>query len=207
LKPGKSDGQLSTDHIINAPRDLITHLSLLFTAMLRHGIAPATFTDSTVIPIPKNCRKSLNSSENYRGIALNSPFSKLFELVVLMRHRDILNSSELQFGYKKNLSTTSCSFVADEVIHEYINGQSEVHIMLLDASKAFDCVNHITLFKELIKRGLCPIVCRILLFFTQIRQSGSDGTRFYLTFSKPQMASAKVAFYLQLNTPFTPTTS
>ena len=163
LKSGKSDGNLSTDYLINAPPVLFVHLAFLFTTMIRHGMSPSPFTESIIIPIPKNARKSVNDSENYRGIALNSPFSKLFELVVLQCHRNILSTSDLQFGYKKHLSTTSCSFVVDEVVQEYINGHTDIHIMLLDASKAFDCVNYVTLFKNLISRGLCPTLCRILL--------------------------------------------
>lgn len=170
LKSGKSDGTLVTDHLINAPATIHVHFSLLFTIMVRHGFAPRPFTDSVIVPIPKNMRKSLNNSENYRGIALNSPLSKLFELVILTRHRNILSTSDLQFGYKKGLSTNSCSFIVDEVIHEYVNGQSDVHIMLLDASKAFDCVNYITLFKRLSEKGLCPLVCRVLLQMHVIQQ-------------------------------------
>ena len=164
LKSGKSDGTLSTDHIIHASSDLLVHLSLLFTCMIRHGYSPSPFLKSTIIPIPKNVRKSLNDSNNYRGIALNSPLSKLFELVILYVHRDTLSTSDLQFGYKKGLSTNSCTFVANEVIQEYLNGDNDVHVMLLDASKAFDCVNYVTLFRQLIHKGICPLICRVLLY-------------------------------------------
>lgn len=163
LKRGKSDGILYTDHLINGGLKLHTFISLLFTAMTRHGYCPPTLLASTIIPIPKNMRKSLNDSGNYRGIALNSPFSKLFEMTILCAHRDILSTSDLQFGYKKKLSTVSCTFVADEVIEHYLNGGANVHVMLLDASKAFDCVNYITLFNQLIDKGLCPTVIRIVL--------------------------------------------
>ena len=172
LKAGKSDGVLSTDHIIKAPDELLVHFSFLFTLMIKHGHCPSPFIQSTIVPIPKNSRKSLNDSANYRGIALNSPVSKLFELVILCRHREVLASSDMQFGYKKGMSTTSCSAVVDEVIQHYINGQNDVHVMLLDASKAFDCVHYVTLFNQLIDKGLCPLVCRVLLrmHLTQIVQ-------------------------------------
>lgn len=164
LKAGKCDGVLSSDHILNACHELFVHLSLLFTTMIRHGFAPGPLLKSTVVPIPKNLRKSVNDSSNYRGIALNSPFSKVFELVVLCTHRHVLSSSDLQFGYKRGVSTSSCSFVAGEVIQEFLNGDNDVHVMLLDASKAFDCVNYVTLFSRLIHNGLCPLVCRVLLY-------------------------------------------
>ena len=100
LKTGKSDDALSTDHILNASGDFMIHFSLLCTAMVRHGFAPRYLLKSTIVPIPKNLRKSVNDSNNYRGIALNSPFSKLFELVILRNHRNALMTTDLQFGYR-----------------------------------------------------------------------------------------------------------
>ena len=164
LKSGKSDGVLSTDYILNAGSDLFTHFSFLFSAMVRHGFVPSSLLMATIVPIPKNLRKSVNDSNNYRGIALNSPFSKLFELVVLNTHRSVLSTTDLPFGYKKGLSTSSCTFVASEVIQEFLNGNSDVHVMLLDTSKAFDCVNYVTLFNSLMSKGLCPLITRVLLY-------------------------------------------
>ena len=164
LKADKSDGFLSTDHILHGGPDLLIHLSILFTSMVSHGFSPSAITLSTIIPIPKNLRKSINDSSNYRGIALNSPIGKLFELVILCLHRDVLTTTDLQFGYKKKLSTSSCTFVASEVIQHYMNGNNDVHVMLLDASKAFDCVHYVTLFRELLLKGFCPLVAKVLLF-------------------------------------------
>ena len=164
FKGGKRDGVLSTDHVINAGPDFAAHFSLLCSIMISHGYSPGRLLSATVVPIPKNLRKSVNDSNNYRGIALNSPVSKLFELVILKTHRDALSTTDLQFGYKKGLSTSSCTYVADEVIQSYLNGGNDVHIMLLDASKAFDCVNYVTLFRQLMLKRLCPLICRVLLF-------------------------------------------
>ena len=38
-----------------------------------------------------------------------------------------------------------------------------VHVLLLDASKAFDRVNYCMLFQKLIDKGMCPLVVRLLL--------------------------------------------
>jgi hypothetical protein len=149
--------------LIYAPDDVLVHLSLLFTSMIRHGFSPTPFIKSTIVPIPKNVRKSTNDSSNYRGIALNSPLCKLFEMFILCRHRDALSTADLQLGFRKGPSTISCSAIVDEVIHEYRNGDNDVHVLLLDATKAFDCVNYVTLFDRLIVKDLCPLVCRTLL--------------------------------------------
>lgn len=73
LKHGKSDGSYqSSDLFINGTPKLHVYLSLLLTSMLRHGQCSEGLLLSTLIPIPKNRRKSLNDSDNYRAIALGS---------------------------------------------------------------------------------------------------------------------------------------
>ena len=52
---------------------------------------------------------------------------------------------------------------AQEVISHYNSNKSKVFTVLLDASKAFDRVNYITLFEKLLKRQMCPLVMRLLL--------------------------------------------
>ena len=49
-----------------------------------------------------------------------------------------------------------------EVIQYYLNNSTDVYIILLDGSRAFDCVNYLKLFKLFIKRHLCPTVARFL---------------------------------------------
>ena len=123
LKRNKYDGDLRhcTNHIIHGPRRLSLYIALLFSGMLRHGFTPEGFRISTVIPIPKNKKKSLNNSENYRGIALSSILGKLFDCVVLDQHERDLLSSDLQFGFKAEHSTSMCSFAVKEVMQYYIN--------------------------------------------------------------------------------------
>ena len=73
-------------------------------------------------------------------------------------------SSQLQFGFKKGLSTTQCTFSMLEVIDYYNVNKSSVCSLQLDASKAFDRVNYCKLFAELLKRNICPLLLRLLLF-------------------------------------------
>ena len=127
-----------SDHLINGTPNLNIHLSLLFTAMLRHGFSPSQFCMSKLIPIPKNKKKSLNDSSNYRAIAMSNILGQLLDEVILANHTMALKSSGLQFGFKSESSTTACTFVLDEVVNYYNRNGSDVHVVLLDASKAFD---------------------------------------------------------------------
>jgi len=66
IKLGNSGGQNghSSDSIGHGTRKLYIHLASLYNCMIIHGFAPMVFRLSTLIPIPKNRRKSLNDSNN-----------------------------------------------------------------------------------------------------------------------------------------------
>lgn len=166
LKYNKNDGfsVLSTNHLKYGTHRLHVLISLLFTSMLRNGYVPEDMLCSTIMPIPKNARKSINESSNYRGIALNSPLCKLFEIVILQKCQDTLKSSDMQFGYKKGVSTTECTATVNEITQYYLNGGGQVYAMLLDASQAFDRVQYTGLLKILLKRGICPVMARIIAY-------------------------------------------
>ena len=117
-----------------------------------------------IIPIPKNKLKSLNDSNNYRGITLSSILGKLLDNIILQNNKSILNTSNLQFGFKTEYSTTYCTFVLEEAMQNYKNNKTDVLVMILDANKAFDRVEYVKLFSLLLKRGLCPVICRLLIY-------------------------------------------
>ena len=90
----------------------------------------------TMIPIPKNRKQSLCNSSNYRAIG------KILDLVILIKEESALCSSHLQFGFKKRMSTTQCTYSMLETVNYYNFNKSNVFVLMLDASKAFDRVNY-----------------------------------------------------------------
>ena len=52
----------------------------------------------------------------------------------------------------------------EEVILYYKNNKIEVYVMMLYASKAFGRVEYVKSFSLLLKRGLCPVICRLLIY-------------------------------------------
>ena len=153
-----------TNHLIYSCHKLHVVLTLLFNSMLVHGFAPSGMLKGTVIPIPKNKLKSINDSGNYRGITLSSIIGKLLDNIILNRYRMLLNTSEFQFGVKSESSITPCTFVLEEVVQYYKNNNTNVYVIMPDASKAFARVEYIKLFSLLVNRKLCPVVCRLLLY-------------------------------------------
>ena len=147
LKPGKSDGfdGLTSDYLINASPLFYVYLSHLFTNMLYYCFTPKSFCISTMIPIPKGSYKDTSDLRNYRGIALSSLLSKLFDSCIISLNTVVFKSDDLQFTYKKSCSTIQCVSMVTEVIDYYQNNGSPVYMCMLDASKAFDRVNLLTL--------------------------------------------------------------
>ena len=107
IKPGKSyctDGMLS-DNLTNGTLRLNMFISVLFSAMLIHGVAPGGLLLSTLVPIPKNKIGNKTDSNNYRAIAIGSLLGKLhmFDLIVFSEQGSSLETDNLQFGLKNIL--------------------------------------------------------------------------------------------------------
>ena len=72
-------------------------------------------------------------------------------------------TSDLQFAYKQNHSTSMCTLTLKEVVKYYTSRQGQVYCCLLDASKAFDRVRFDKLFIISQTRGVPVGIIRLLL--------------------------------------------
>ena len=163
LKLDRSDGTvLNSNHFICASSVLSTFLSKLFTALLQHGYVSKSLRDCIMQPIPKPGQDS-SISDNYRSIALAPTLSKVLEWCILIQFHEAFTTSGLQFGFKPGVSTDLCTGLIKNVTAKYCYNGTPVYGCFLDASKAFDRVNHTLLFKKLLQRNIPPIVVRTLL--------------------------------------------
>jgi len=55
-------------------------------------------------------------------------------------------SSDLQFGFKQNLGCNHAVFAFRHCVEYFVTRGSSVYMAALDATKAFDRINHIKLF-------------------------------------------------------------
>ena len=174
LQSAKSDckEQLLSDHFINGTVRFFTLISLLFTCMLTHGVTPSGLLLSTMIPVPKNKRGSKSDSSNYRAIAIRSILGKNFDSIVIKEQHTSLVTDDLQFGFKENSSTIICTQLLTETIGYYNSNYTDCHMLLLDASKAFDRMEYASLFNHLRSRNMCPVVLRLIMnmYISQKRQ-------------------------------------
>ena len=169
LSNGKSPGldNLSGEHLKHVSEYLLIPLSLLFTAMLTHGIMPVEMMKTCILPILKSKSKSVNDKLNYmyRPICLSNILSKVFENILYNRLEDYLYTTSNQFGFKKNVGTEMCVFALKEVIRHYHTQGSHIFVCYLDATAAFDRISYSVLFKKLIKRSVPLYIVRILYFW------------------------------------------
>jgi len=166
-KKGKSPGLdgLSSEHFIFADKNICALLSLLYSCMLMHGYLPKEFMLSAILPIIKNKTGDTSDKGNYRPIAKVTSCSKLFESILLDIVDDYLSTTDNQFGFKSNHSTDLCLFTLKNVIEYYKNLGSPVFACFLDASKAFDRVNHWSLFQKLNDKHVPIVIIRILFYW------------------------------------------
>ena len=159
----KCDGtDLSSNHLILASPVIVSFLTEFFSVILRHGYMPEALRNCTIKPIPKPHRDNTNS-DNYRPIALAPNLSKVLERTIFLSYQKFFSSSDLQFGFKAGYSTDLCTGTLKCVVSRYINKGSSVFGCLLDASKAFDRVDHAILFRKLLARKLPRPIVRFLL--------------------------------------------
>ena len=167
LKSDKSDveGRVLSNNYIHGTDHLFMYLSFLFSSMINHGYAPATFLQSNMVPIPKGARANVTDSNMYRSIAISSIMSKILDNVIIEQQQLSLATSSYQFGFKSKASTALCTTMMVETIQYYLEkGDHSVCLLLLDASKAFDKVSFEMLFELLLKRNVCPRIIKLLLY-------------------------------------------
>ena len=148
-----------------------------------------------IISLVKNKSGDTSDVNNYRPIALVMVASKIFEIVLLELMKSYLDITDNSFGFKTGHSADHCIYVFKNVIQYYRSYNSPVYMCFLDASKAFDRVNHWTLFRKLLNRGVPVLLIRILLYLVE-NPNVLYGVPRPLTSLMYQTVFNKVGFYL-----------
>ena len=165
LKCSKTDPEfdITTDALKNSPEMLFNRIASLLQSMLVHGHVCLELLICAILPLIKDKNGRDDDSNNYRGIALSSLFLKIFDWVLLILFDKELKTDQNQFGFEAGSSTSMCSWTVVEVVNYFSRKDSPVFAALLDYRKAFDYVNHVKMFKNLIGRGISNIFLRLLM--------------------------------------------
>lgn len=182
IKAGKaSAGIIKPEHFLCGSPDLLRHLQMLFNGMLQHSFVPTEFLRGSISPIVKDSQGDVSQPSNYRGITLSSLPAKLFEYVIQIKTGHLLETDELQFGFKGRTSTSHAIYTLQTTINYFNTKGSKVYVAFLDCSKAFDRISHQGLFLKLIDRKfpLCILMCLVYWYanMTCVVKWGSEKSR------------------------------
>jgi len=167
LKNNKSAGKdgVPAEVYKYASNRLLTLLSIFYTSCLRLNFLPEELMHVILVPLIKNKKKCASELGNYRPIAIATASSKLLELIMMSRLHNYLMTKDNQFGYKAAHGTEMAVYTLKETISYYKSLGSPVYLCFLDARKAFDRVNHWTLLKNLIEKGVPIHIVKLLLYW------------------------------------------
>ena len=162
LKSGKAPGFNLTNEFIKYGNcdKMLSILFKFYNNIVSTGHIPVNFNTSILIPIPK--KGILNSPSDYRPISISSPLTTILEILLLDTLPCLKHTNSKQFGYKNNTSCKNAFYIANEVINYYKHGDTNVHVVSLDAAKAFDKVWREGLFFKLKDRS-DPFIWRLLV--------------------------------------------
>ena len=191
LKPGKSDPvySFSSDCVKVDSDRLAELLSIIFQSYLVHGHVTRFLLLATLVPIIKDKLGSINSSKNYRSIAISSLVLKLIDWVIIILFGETLGLNDLQFAYQPGISGNMCTYAILETIDYFLRNGGEIFACTMDMTKAFDVTMHSKLFLKMIHgnisstsisgrtKGLSITFVRLLVFiyseqFANVRWNG-----------------------------------
>ena len=133
-------------------------LCFLINAFLNEGKFPSDLKQAHICPIFK--KGDTEDPNNYRPISITAALSKVFEKVIREQITNYIDNNKLfspvQFGFRKNISTTDALVFTTEKIRKEIDNNHFVVAAFLDLSKAFDSMSHEILLKKLKKLHFDP---------------------------------------------------
>jgi len=123
LKCGKAadiDG-LSNEHLSFCHPILSVILSRLFDLILSNRYIPLGFKRSYIvrIPKPKDTRTKAMTCYDFRGIAISSAISKVFEYCFLECFHSLLVTEKKQFDFKKGISCSHAIYTVREFVDRH----------------------------------------------------------------------------------------
>ena len=129
----------------------------LFNRLFETGDFQDSWGKSILVPIHK--KGSLDSPDNYRGIVLQSVFSKVYTSVLNRRVTFYANMydkiSEYQAGFREGYSTVDNAFILNAFVDKYLSKKgNKLYVVFVDFKKAFDSVHREKLWQVLRNAGI-----------------------------------------------------
>ena len=143
---------------LNLFKTLSDEISGVLTTCFNQSLEDASFPGELKIAdvIPAHKKGSKTEKENYRPISLLPPLSKVFEKLIEKQLNSFMENrlSKYLCGFRKGHSTQHALLRLLNEWHKCLAGSGKVGAVLMDLSKAFDCLPHDLLIAKLSAYGL-----------------------------------------------------
>ena len=172
LKNGKSvSGQIPTRMLKLAAELCIPFLTNCFNSCIDSDTFPDELKLADVIPVFKN-KGSNTDKSNYRPISLLPVVSKIFERLLANQLLAYLEKdfSKLLCGFRKSHSTQHALLNMLRDWQNCIANSGKVGALLIDLSKAFDCLPHDLLLAKLAAYGISNKSIKLLRHYLSNRK-------------------------------------
>ena len=156
LKNGRAPGPegVYAELIKNGTNKLLEILTEVFNRHLRGEPIPQSWREGWITSIHKKGSKT--DCNNYRGITVTSTLSRLYGRIIKERICEEYRpfESEEQNGFRAGRSTIDSMFCLSQVIEKRTLRSREVHLLLVDLTKAYDTVPVAKLWEVLEKTSI-----------------------------------------------------
>ena len=151
--------ELKIEHIIHAHPNIYCHIKKLFNLIIKHGHVPVDFKLGVIAPVIKDKRKDNDDVKDYRPVTLISVLAKLFEMCFYSK---LVGYCGIQYGFEKGGCCERSISSVVIFVNYFLERQSDVYIVILDATAAFDRVNINGLLNIFIDRRIAFDIIRVL---------------------------------------------
>ncbi|KAJ3660858.1 hypothetical protein Zmor_005287 [Zophobas morio] len=144
-------------------------LSKIINLSLQTSTFPEIWKRARIVPVLKSGNRL--DVKNYRPIAILSIFSKVYEQILYEVIYNKIRSyiSPFQHGFMSSRSTVTNLSCITQDICKSIDRNTQIDVIYVDFSKAFDKIDHDILLSKLSAFGLCPQLLRLMTSYLSNR--------------------------------------
>ena len=141
-----------------------------FNKAIKSGVFPDNLKYADVSPAFKKGDR-LNKA-NYRPVSVLSSLSKIFERLIFAQVNTYMDPklSIYQCGFRKNMSAQNCILLLLEKWKTCLDNKGKTGVLLMDLSKAFDCLDHELLIAKLDAYGFGDNALKLMYSYINSRQ-------------------------------------